>query len=77
MQVDLTDLISQYEVVPVSLSDPFKSIVVEPSTMELLKFLPIIGFIALLMTAILIKSKRFPAQAVDGLNKTNKDENIN
>jgi len=46
MQVDLNELANSYEVVPVSLSDPFKSLVAEPSTMEVLRFIPIIAFIA-------------------------------
>ncbi len=59
MQVDLNELVNSYEVVPVSLSDPFKSLVTEPSTMILLKFIPIIAFIALLITAIWRQSKKF------------------
>ena len=51
MQVDLNELVNSYEVVPVSLSDPFKALVVEPSTMEILRFIPIIAFIALIITA--------------------------
>ncbi len=43
MQVDLNELVNSYEVVPVSLSDPFKALVVEPSTMEILRFIPIIA----------------------------------
>ncbi len=46
MEVDLTELLNSYEVVPVSLSDPFKSLVVDPSTMVVFRFIPIIGFIA-------------------------------
>ena len=46
MKVDLNELANSYEVVPVSLSDPFKSLVAEPSTMEVLRFIPIIAFIA-------------------------------
>ena len=58
MEFDLTELLNSYEVVPVSLSDPFKSLVVDPSTMVVLRFIPIIGFIALLMAAVWIQSKK-------------------
>ena len=72
MQVDLNELANSYEVVPVSLSDPFKSLVVEPSTMEVLRFLPIIAFIALIITAVLRQGKKFPVQAIGDINKENK-----
>ena len=72
MQVDLNELVNSYEVVPVSLSDPFKSIVAEPSTMEVLRFLPIIAFIALLIAAVWRQSKRFPVKAIGELNKDKK-----
>ena len=74
MEVELTELLNSYEVVPVSLSDPFKSLVVDPSTMEVLRFIPIIGFIALLMAAIWRQSKKIPAKAFGKLNETNKLE---
>ena len=74
MEVDLTELLNSYEVVPVSLSDPFKSLVVDPATMEVLRFIPIIGFIALLMVAVWIQSKKIPAKAFSKLNETNKLE---
>ncbi len=60
------------EVVPVSLSDPFKYSFVAPSTMQLLQFLPIMGFIALLMTAVWRQSKKFQVKTIDNLNKVNK-----
>ena len=63
MEVDLTELLNSYEVVPVSLSDPFKSLVMDPSTMEVLRFIPIIGFIALLMAAVWRQSKKIRAKA--------------
>ena len=63
MQVDLNELLNSYEVVPVSLSDPFKSLVADPSTMEAIRFIPIIAFIALLITAIWIQKKKFPLKA--------------
>ena len=52
MEVSIGDLLDQVEFVPVSLSDPFKGINIDHSTMTLLKFLPIIGFIALLIAAV-------------------------
>ena len=74
MQVDLNELANSYEVVPVSLSDPFKSLVTEPSTMEVLKFLPIIAFIALIITAIWRQGKKFPIKAIGDINRTNKKD---
>ena len=74
MEVDLTELLNSYEVVPVSLSDPFKSLVMDPSTMEVLRFIPIIGFIALLMAAVWRQSKKIPANAPVELNETNQLE---
>ena len=71
MQVDLNELTNSYEVVPVSLSDPFKSLVTEPSTMEVLRFLPIIAFIALIITAIWRQGKKFPIKAIGDINGTN------
>ena len=74
MQVDLNELSNSYEVVPVSLSDPFKSLVAEPSTMEVLRFLPIIAFIALIITAVWRQAKKFPVEAIGNLNgESNKD----
>ena len=74
MQVDLNELVNSYEVVPVSLSDPFKSLVTEPSTMEVLRFLPIIAFIALIITAIWRQGKKFPVKAIGDMNKNNKQD---
>ena len=74
MQVDLNELSSSYEVVPVSLSDPFKSIVTEPSTMQVLKFLPIIAFIALIITAVWRQGKKFPIKAIGNLNGEDKQK---
>ena len=74
MEVDLTELLNSYEVTPVSLSDPFKTLVVDPSTMVVFRFIPIIGFIALLMAAVWIQSKKIPAKAFSKLNATNKLE---
>lgn len=69
MQVDLNELINSYEVVPVSLSDPFKSLVAEPSTIVVLRFIPIIAFIALIITAIWRQGKKFPVKAIGDINK--------
>ena len=74
MQVDLNELANSYEVVPVSLSDPFKSLVTEPSTIEILRFLPIIAFIALIITAIWRQGKKFPVKAIGDMNKNNKQD---
>ena len=72
MQVDLNELANSYEVVPVSLSDPFKSLVTEPSTMEVLRFLPIIAFIALIITALWRQGKKYPIKVMRDINETNK-----
>ena len=74
MKVDLNELVNSYEVVPVSLSDPFKSLVAEPSTMEVLRFIPIIAFIALIITAIWRQGKKFPVRAIGDLNKDSKQD---
>tara|TARA_Y100001968_G_scaffold70546_1_gene61669 strand:+ start:214 stop:447 length:234 start_codon:yes stop_codon:yes gene_type:complete len=76
MQVDLNELANSYEVVPVSLSDPFKSLVTEPSTMEVLRFLPIIAFIALIITAIWRQGKKFPIKAIGNISGTNKQDEV-
>ena len=69
MQVDLNELANSYEVVPISLSDPFKSLVSEPSTMEVLRFIPIIAFIALIIAAVWRQSKKFPVKAIGDLKE--------
>ncbi len=74
MEIDLTEVLNSYEVVPVSLSDPFKSLVVDPSTMELLRFLPIIAFIALLIAAVWRQSKKIPAKAIVDLHEASELE---
>tara|TARA_B100001250_G_scaffold126960_1_gene108040 strand:- start:554 stop:778 length:225 start_codon:yes stop_codon:yes gene_type:complete len=74
MQVDLNELANSYEVVPVSLSDPFKSLVTEPSTMEVIRFLPIIAFIALIITAVWRQGKKFPIKAIGDIKGTNKKD---
>ena len=74
MQVDLNELANSYEVVPVSLSDPFQSLVTEPTTMEVLRFIPIIAFIALIITAIWRQGKKFPVKAIGDMNKNIKQD---
>ncbi|WP_038653188.1 hypothetical protein [Prochlorococcus sp. MIT 0801] len=74
MQVDLNELVNSYEVVPVSLSDPFKSLVVEPSTMEVLRFLPVIAFIALIIVAVWRQAKKFQVKAIGDINQKNKQD---
>ncbi len=70
MEVSITDLLNQVEFVPVSLSDPFKSIIVDPTTLQILSFLPIIGFMALIIAAVWRQAKRFPVEVIVDLNKT-------
>ena len=74
MKVDLNELVNSYEVVPVSLSDPFKSLVAEPSTMEVLRFIPIIAFIALIITAVWRQGKKFPVRAIGDSSKDSKQD---
>ena len=68
MEVSINELLEQVEFVPFSLSDLFKGISIDPSTMVIMKFLPIIGFIALLIAAIWRQSKKFPIKAYTNLN---------
>ena len=74
MEVNVSNLLDSYEVVPVSLSDPFKSLVTDPSTMEVLRFIPIIGFIALIMAAVWRQGKKYPVKAIGDLNELNNQE---
>ena len=74
MNVDLNELVNSYEVVPVSLSDPFKSLVAEPSTIEVLRFIPIIAFIALITAAVWRQGKKFPVRVIGDLNKDSKQD---
>ncbi len=73
MQVDLNELVNSYEVIPVSLSDPFKALVAEPSTIVLLKFIPVIAFIALIIAAVWRQGKKFPVKAITNINEENKE----
>ena len=72
MQVSISEILEKVGFIPVSLSDPFKSINIDPSTMVILQFLPIIGFMALLVAAILRQSKKFPVKSPGDLNELNK-----
>ena len=72
MQVDLKALANSYEVEPVSIGNPFKSLVIDPSTMEVLRFIPIIAFIALLFAAIWRRGKKFPIKAMGDLKEETK-----
>ena len=74
MKEEINELANSYEVVPVSLSDPFKSLVAEPSTMEVLRFIPIIAFIALIITAVWRQGKKFRIRAIGDLNKDSKQD---
>ena len=69
MEVNLNEVLNSYEVVPVSFSDPFKSLVTEPSTMEVLRFIPIIAFIALIIAAVWRQGKKFPVNAIGDLKE--------
>jgi len=77
MEVDVAELLNSYEVVPVSLSDPFKSLVTDPYTMEVLRFIPIIGFIALLIAAVWRQAKKFPVKGIGNLNNASNKINMN
>ncbi len=72
MQVDLNALANSYEVEPVSIGNPFKSLVIDPSTMEVLRFIPIIAFIALIFAAVYRQGKKFPIKAMGDLKEENK-----
>tara|TARA_Y100001968_G_C19243050_1_gene660443 strand:+ start:483 stop:701 length:219 start_codon:yes stop_codon:yes gene_type:complete len=72
MQVDLNALANSYEVEPVSIGNPFKSVVIDPSTMEVLRFIPIIAFMALIFAAIWRRGKKFPIRAMGDQKAENK-----
>ena len=74
MQVDLNALANSYEVEPVSLSNPFKSLAFDPATLEVLKFIPIIAFIALIFAAIWRQGKKFPIKAMGELKEVNEQD---
>ena len=68
MEISINELLDQVEFVPFSLSDLFKGISIDPSTMVIMKLLPFIGFIALLIAAIWKQSKTFPKKAFSNVN---------
>ena len=72
MQVDLNALANSYEVEPVSIGNPFKTLPIDPSTMEILRFIPIIAFIALIFAAIWRQGKKFPIKLMGDINEENK-----
>ena len=72
MQVSISEILEKVGFIPVSLSDPFKSINIDKSTMVILQFLPIIGFIALLMAVVWRQSKRFPIKTFGDFKEVNK-----
>ena len=72
MQVDLNALANSYEVEPVSFGNPFKSLTIDPSTMEILRFIPIIAFIALIFAAVWRQGKKFPIKAMGDLREDKK-----
>ena len=74
MEVNLTELLNGYEVDPVSLSNPFDSLAIDPSTMEVLRFIPIIAFIALIFAAIWRQGKKFPIKAMGDLKEINEQD---
>ena len=72
MQVDLNALANSYEVEPVSIGNPFKSIPIDPSTMEVLRFIPIIAFIALIFAAIWRQGKKYPIKLMGDIKDEKK-----
>ena len=63
------------EVITVSLSDPWISLTVDSTTKQILGFIPIIAFVALLVTAIWIQAKKFPVNAI-GDSNSNSDRSF-
>tara|TARA_Y100001968_G_C18975248_1_gene534217 strand:+ start:200 stop:394 length:195 start_codon:yes stop_codon:yes gene_type:complete len=57
------------EVVPVSLSDPWSSVVLDETTKLILGFVPIIAFFALLLAAIWRQAKKYPVKAIGDSGK--------
>ena len=72
MQVDLNELANSYEVEPVSIGNPFKSIPIDPSTLEVLRFIPIIAFIALIFAAVWRRGKKYPIKLMGDIKEENK-----
>ena len=73
MQVDLNELANSYEVEPVSIGNLFKSLPIEPSTMEVLRFIPIIAFIALIFAAVWRRGKKYPIQLTGAIKEEDKE----
>ena len=63
------------EVVPVSFGDPWSELVFDPNTSQLLFFVPIIAFIALLFAAVWLQARRFPINFLGGI-ATTKEQKI-
>ena len=72
MQVDLNALANSYEVEPVSIGNPFKSLPIDPSTMEVLRFIPIIAFIALIFAAVWRRGKKYPIKLTGNIKEETK-----
>ena len=60
------------EVVPVHLSDPWIALSIDESTRQILGFLPVIAFIALLITAVWRQSRKFPVKLLSSNEIDNK-----
>ena len=72
MQVDLNELANSYEVEPVSIGNLFKSLPIDYSTMEVLRFIPIIAFIALIFAAVWRRGKKYPIKLAGAIKEENK-----
>ena len=72
MQVDLNELANSYEVEPVSIGNLFKSLPIDPSTMEVLRFIPIIAFIALIIAAVWRQGGKYPIKLTGAIKEENK-----
>ena len=74
MQVNLNELANSYEVEPVSIGNLFKSLPSDSSTMEILRFIPIIAFIALIFAAVWRRGKKYPIKFTGVLKEENKPD---
>ena len=72
MQVDLNELANSYEVEPVAIGNLFKSLPIDSSTMEVLRFIPIIAFIALIFAAVWRRGKKYPIKLTGVIKEENK-----
>ena len=59
------------EVVPVHLSDPWIALSIDESTKQILGFIPILAFIALLITAEWRQSRKFPVKLLPSTDREN------